>query len=123
MLRLEVELAERPDEALPTLDSDARREDGPEATILVGDSARELTPPGELARAPRCRSGISTPHRSVRSVTTSVRNKTTQRIKRRTTLDFVRLGIVSDVRRLGFGDFHETIFLYLRQRNVCLVPL
>ena len=53
VLRLEVALPERPDEFLPTLDNDALREDGPEAIILVGDSALELALLGELARAPR----------------------------------------------------------------------
>ena len=59
MLRLDVALPERPDEFLPTLDNDARREDGPEATMLVGDSALGMTLFGDCARAPRWRSGIS----------------------------------------------------------------
>ena len=61
MLRLDVALPDRPDEFLPTLDKDARREDGPDATTLVGDSdsALGLTLPGELARSPRWKSGIS----------------------------------------------------------------
>lgn len=60
MLRLEAALPERPDEFLPTLDNDALREDGPEATMLVGDSGLELTVLGDPARAPRWKSGIST---------------------------------------------------------------
>ena len=132
MLRLDVALPERPDEFRPTLDKDARREDGPEAITLVGDSPLELTLVGELARAPRRRSGISNTRTHGKGG--GYRNKTTKRQHRpsnqpaekrtqRTSLDFVRLGIVSDVRRLGLCDLHEAIFLDLRQRNVGLVPL
>lgn len=59
-----------------------------------------------------------------RPVRSFVTVRTTEPYKApRTTLDFVRLGIVSDVGRLGLCDLHETIFLNLRQRNVGFVPL
>lgn len=130
MLRLDVALPDRPDEFLPRLDNDALREDGPEATMLVGDSALELTLLGEPARAPRRRSGISTHTQrgtrergTIRPFVNHTLRKTEPCKELRTTLYFVRLGIVSDVRRLGFCYLHETIFLYLRQSNVGFVPL
>jgi hypothetical protein len=59
VLLLEVALPDRPDEFLPILDSDALREDGPEAIMLTGDTDRGEQLAGEPARAPRWRSGIS----------------------------------------------------------------
>lgn len=127
MLRLEVALPDRPDEVRPTLDNDALREDGPDAIMLVGDSGLELTLVGELAQAPRWRSGISAVHKGGSAgghlVNHTIACRTRLCKARRTTLDFVRLGVVSDVRRLGFCYLHKTIFLNLCQRNVGLVPL
>ena len=38
-------------------------------------------------------------------------------------LDFVRERIVAHVRGLGLSDLHDTVALYLRERDVLLVPL
>lgn len=60
------------------------------------------------------------PTRAFRSVIYAMVER---RVCARTSLDFVRLGVVPDVGRLGLRDLHETVFLDLRQRNVGLVPL
>lgn len=57
MLRLEAVLADRPDEGLPVLENDVRREEGPEASAPVGDTERAGD--AEMYRPFRSRSGMS----------------------------------------------------------------
>lgn len=108
-------------EVRPVLENDVRRDEGAEPppvapVLLVGEAARSGDITGGLVVLPRSSAGIS----AAAIVNFAMPALWRWRL---TTLNRVRLGVISHVWCLRLGDLHLAILLSLGQSEVFLIPL
>ena len=125
VLRLELLLpGPPPDDVLPLLENDVRRDGGPDspsvAATLLGENERTPNVPGLVDMFPFRLPFRSRPGISMRAL---LNTNSVARVRVHTSFDRVGFGVVSYVRGLGLRDLHLAVFLRLREGEILLIPL